>query len=385
MNEEYDYIIAGAGLSGLSLATRLAEPKFADKRILIVDQSKKDTNDRTWSFWQLESEQRCREIFHKTWRRLRFYGPDVDRSFETAPYAYHTIRGIDFYQYAFEIINKASHITFLLGNVGIITSAEDAVEIEVDGKLFKGRYVFDSIVRSFPKDDKLFVWQHFMGWELTMEEDVFDDEVATFMDFRIDQVSDVRFVYVLPFTKRKALVEATLFSKEIGEKGLYEEILTDYLKTYFPGKNYKVDQVELGAIPMTSASFANAGNRVIPIGTNNGTVKPSSGYAFVRIQEECDRIVENLAKGIFIPIKRKRRFAAYDKTLLNVLLTNKVSGQRVFGDMFKYNDPSLILKFLDERTSLIEETGFFKTLPILSFTRAFIVEQWRTLTERKQD
>ena len=131
MSEEYDYIIAGAGLSGLSLAIRLADPKFADKRILLVDQSKKDTNDRTWSFWQLESEDRFQEIFHKTWRKLKFYGPDVDRSFETTPYAYHTIRGIDFYKYAFEIIEKASNITFLLGSVGSIKSAQDAVEVEI--------------------------------------------------------------------------------------------------------------------------------------------------------------------------------------------------------------------------------------------------------------
>jgi len=145
-----------------------------------------------------------------------------------------------------------------------------------------------------------------------------------------------------------------------------------------------VDHVELGAIPMTTSSFSQGDKRIIPIGTNNGTVKPSSGYAFIRIQEESDQLVANIERGIFEPIKRKARFSAYDKTLLNVLVTNKVSGQRVFGDMFRYNDPSLIFKFLDEKTSLVEEAGFFKTLPILPFTRAFIEEQWRTLTERKQ-
>jgi len=231
MGVKYDYIIAGAGLSGLSLALRLADPKFSDKRILIVDKSKKESNDRTWSFWQLKSQRRFQELFHKSWNRLRFYSPDVDRSFDTEPYAYHTIRGIDFYRYAFDIIDAAPNITFLLGSVGKIRSKAESVDVDVDGKTYNGAYVFDSIVRSFPEHDKLFVWQHFMGWEVSMEEEVFDEEEATFMDFRIDQASDVRFVYVLPFSKNKALVEATLFSKEIADKKLYEDMLRQYLET----------------------------------------------------------------------------------------------------------------------------------------------------------
>lgn len=384
MNQEYDYIIAGAGLAGLSLAIRLAEPAYRHKKVLLIDKSSKKENDRTWSFWMKESDRRYASIYLKSWSRLRFQASGVDKIFETSPYAYHTIRGIDFYRHAFDIIGEAQHITFLQGDVDAIGSDDDGVWVSTGGRTISAAYVFDSIVRKFPEGDKLFVWQHFMGWEITCDQPVFDDEVATFMDFRIDQADDTRFVYVLPFSRQKALVEATLFSKEIAEEHTYEEILGRYLKTHYPDTAYKIDNVEIGAIPMTTGAFGEGGKRIIPIGTNNGTVKASSGYAFTRIQEECDELVAHIDRGIYTPIKRKKRFLAYDRTLLNILITHKLKGDAVFAEMFRHNDPRLILKFLDERTSLWEEIQFFKTLPIWPFTKAFVIEQYLNLTKEKQ-
>ena len=42
---QYDFVIAGGGLSGLSLAYHLAHSPLGDKSILIVDQSPKSQND----------------------------------------------------------------------------------------------------------------------------------------------------------------------------------------------------------------------------------------------------------------------------------------------------------------------------------------------------
>ena len=52
---QYDYIIAGAGCAGLSLAVHMIHSgKFSDKKILIVDKDDKQKNDRTWCFWEKE-------------------------------------------------------------------------------------------------------------------------------------------------------------------------------------------------------------------------------------------------------------------------------------------------------------------------------------------
>ena len=51
--KKYDYIISGAGASGLILLYRMMkDPYFARKRILLIDKEKKSGNDRTWSYWE---------------------------------------------------------------------------------------------------------------------------------------------------------------------------------------------------------------------------------------------------------------------------------------------------------------------------------------------
>ena len=125
---------------------------------------------------------------------------------------------------------------------------------------------------------------------------------------------------------------------------------------------------------MTTASFAKATSRIIPIGTNSASVKPSSGYAFTRIQQEIDLQAELIKKGIFKTVEPKGKYLAYDKTLLNVLLTKKRTAADVFSSMFDRNPVARNLKFLDEETSLLEEISIFMTLPFWPFLRAFIYE-----------
>ena len=42
------------------------------------------------------------------------------------------------------------------------------------------------------------------------------------MDFSVDQQNEIRFMYILPFSKNKALVEYTLFSTSTIEDHEYE-------------------------------------------------------------------------------------------------------------------------------------------------------------------
>jgi lycopene beta-cyclase len=51
--KNYDYIIVGAGASGLMMAYRMSKDSFFEtKKILIIDKEKKSINDRTWCFWE---------------------------------------------------------------------------------------------------------------------------------------------------------------------------------------------------------------------------------------------------------------------------------------------------------------------------------------------
>lgn len=51
--EKYDYIICGAGASGLLLSNSMINDDFFnDKKILIIEKDKKNKNDRTFGFWE---------------------------------------------------------------------------------------------------------------------------------------------------------------------------------------------------------------------------------------------------------------------------------------------------------------------------------------------
>ena len=54
--EKYDYIICGGGASGLLLSNAFIKDEFFnDKKILIIERESKTLNDKTFSFWDNQS------------------------------------------------------------------------------------------------------------------------------------------------------------------------------------------------------------------------------------------------------------------------------------------------------------------------------------------
>ena len=136
----YDFIIAGAGLSGLSLALHLINSPLRDRSILIVDKDAKQQNDRTWCFWE-EQPTLFDEIAYRVWHRLRFVGDDFTREFDLAPYRYQMIRGIDFYNFTREKLSKCANVTFVRGNIDRVEDGIERATVTVDGQSVSGRWL----------------------------------------------------------------------------------------------------------------------------------------------------------------------------------------------------------------------------------------------------
>ena len=201
------------------------------------------------------------------------------------------------------------------------------------------------------------------------------------MDFRIPQRDrEVRFMYLLPISDRECLLEATIFSEVAFENiADYESLLKKYIETYYKGINYEVLETEYGVIPMSTESYSrNIDSQIIPIGNQSGRIKPSSGYAFKRIHEEVNDIVNQL-KSDKKPtsFQNINRFLFYDKILFNVLLNKRLRGSDIFTTMFEKNDAAFVLKFLGEKTNILEEALIFSRLPVIPFFKALISETFR--------
>jgi len=95
----YDYIIAGMGCAGLSLAIQLKRSGIEFNRILIIDKDVKHNNDRTWCFWTKQKENWFDDIVFKRWKSFEFKSENSKRIINLAPYQYMLIKGIDFYDF----------------------------------------------------------------------------------------------------------------------------------------------------------------------------------------------------------------------------------------------------------------------------------------------
>ena len=134
--------------------------------------------------------------------------------------------------------------------------------------------------------------QHFEGWFIKTEKDFFNQDEATFMDFSIEQNSCTKFMYILPFSKREALIEYTLFSKELLDKKGYESFLKNYLNK-IGISDYEVLSKESGKIPMTGYPFYKKNSKnIIYIGSAGGWSKPSTGYTIKNSIEKIDMILK---------------------------------------------------------------------------------------------
>jgi lycopene beta-cyclase len=371
----YDYIVIGAGAAGLLLADALTNDNFfASKSILVLDKDDKTKNDRTWCFWE-EDNGRFDAILHKSWPNIYFAGKQLKLSTTIKPYRYKMLRGIDFYQHFIDKIKKSPNITWAKEEVVNIQENESSVLVSTKTNQFSGTMVFNSIfeyqrVKSQKKYPLL--QQHFLGWFVKTEQAVFNEEEATFMDFSIPQKGNTRFMYVLPFSGTEALVEYTLFSEHTLEKTEYENAIVDYLEQKLGCTDYEILEKETGNIPMTCYPFyKHNSNRLMNIGIAGGWAKPSTGFTFCNTHKKVISLVRHLKKGKETTSFNKRtKFWFYDLLLLDILYKNNHLGQSIFEALFKKRKPQLILKFLDEDTTLWEDLQIISACPKWPFLKA---------------
>jgi lycopene beta-cyclase len=278
------------------------------------------------------------------------------------------IRGIDFYRYCLNKISKAENITII--NETIQEIKESGVVVTEHNK-YSGEIIFNSAISLSKKDNKYHqLLQHFKGWYIETEEDIFDHTTATLMDFTIEQKNECRFMYELPVSKKKALIEFTLFSEKLLQEEEYEKEIGNYIEKKHPGLTYRISEKEFGIIPMTDQPFPSYnGSKIINIGTIGGATKASTGYTFLFIQKQCKLIVDCISKNkSFEKLNKLKpsRFHFYDRVFLRVLSEKKEPAYKIFTDLFKKLPDALPFKFLAEETEFHEEirvlSAFNKTL-----------------------
>ena len=371
---QYDYIITGSGASGLMLAYRMANDSFFDNSsILIIDREKKNSDDRTWCFWE-NGKGEWDDLLHKSWDKIVFKSNLYQNTIPLQSYTYKMIRSAKFYKKLWNSIDAKNNISFIEANVVSVLDTSEGTIVETS----TGKYHAVKLLNSVDFDQKYtqqekypVLLQHFIGWFVETKKNQFDDSAATFMDFTVDQKRNTRFMYVLPVSANKALFEYTLFSKDVLLKEEYEQELQKYLELKSI-TDYTIIEKEKGVIPMTSFKFWRDNSKnILNIGTVGGWTKASTGYTFKNTSKQTLQLISFLkSDNDFTNYRKKTRFWFYDLLMLDVLANHNHIGSKLFSKLFQRNSLKNIFRFLDEETSFIEDLRIMLSMPPLRFIKA---------------
>jgi lycopene beta-cyclase len=410
LQPRYDLVFLGGGCATLSLLTRVIESGACrNKRFLIIDSSDKKSNDRTWCFWE-KGTGYFEKLVHHEWEKLDFKQSSFSGSLDMGGYRYKMIRGIDFYEYCLQVLRSSGQVDFLQDKItdwcvektdyrgekahsagGVHTVGDGEMLFLTGKKTGKASVKTDIIFNSIPPDlgkkqpGTVNLLQHFKGVIVESDQFNFDPHRATLMDFRVSQAEGTTFIYVLPLSRNKALVEYTLFTADLLSAEQYNQGIADYITMYLGVSDYKIVEEEFGIIPMTSQQFPWYTNGAFNIGTAGGQTKGSSGYTFQFIQKRSAQIAALLQsntdwsklKSTLLQLHGEaERFHFYDRVLLNVLAANYYPGDQVFATLFEKNPAHRVFQFLDNETNLLKELQIISSLPTWPFLKAAL-KSWR--------
>jgi len=350
--KEFNYIIIGGGCAGLSLAYELnLYKKLENKTLAIIEPREEYKRDKSWSFWKVNSHN-FEDCVKKKWDNFTINIPEHTKYIECKDTPYQTIDSGLFYD---KIINslKQNNNIFFFKNIS---------EISINNS-----FIFNSVANL--QDSKANLWQHFSGFEIETNKEIFDEEIFNLMDFDCDQRDDVHFFYTLPYSKKKALVETTWISnlKNTSIQD-YDYQLNQYIKDTLKINDYKIKFKEVGAIPLFKPNNIKRINQ-IDIGTAGGMTRLSTGYTFLNIQEHSKYIRENLdniQNSQIFTLNKKYQFL--DNILLKVLKKYPKDIGQIFFKMFNCA-PNTIINFLSNKSSIYEDLSIISKMPKLKFLK----------------
>ncbi|MEQ8623261.1 MAG: lycopene cyclase family protein [Thalassobaculaceae bacterium] len=369
-----DIAILGGGCAGLSLASRLAVP--GGPRCIVLEARPALSNDRTWCSWDDGSLAGWGLRADATWDRwsVRHRGAWAEHVSRTQPYT--CIRAESFNRTQLARVAAAGDVSVVMGYAATaVENGDTVVPADPDLPVVRARHIVDTRP---PRPLPGILLQHFVGWETETDRAAFDPTRVTLMDFDVDQSDGLQFLYVLPYSETRALVEATVLSTSVWPQAAYDFVLTRYLQSRFglTEGDRTILRRETGVLPMgPTQPVANAGT--IRIGSAGGALRMSSGYGFHFIQRQADVVAESLlGSGDRPPAVPTRGWLTrwMDRVFLEAVQRRPDQAPIYFRRMLTGAGADVFARFMMDRASLADAATVVASLPKMPFMRS----AWRT-------
>ncbi|MFD1720611.1 lycopene cyclase family protein [Amnibacterium endophyticum] len=357
-------VVVGGGCAGLALGVALAERGVP---VVVADERPPGRDGRTWCHWDT-GESLLPEASTRAWDRweVRAGGAAVVAADPAHPYR--LVRAHDYRAAAAARLAAASAGALRTG-----VRVEDVPEHLRHGDPL----VVDArgpLPAAPVPPGRTVLHQRFVGRWVRTARPVFDDGVVTLMDFdRTAPGEDVRFFYVLPVAPDLALVECTVFARDRRRPLGLRDRVDAYVHERWglEAGEWTVEGEEAGSIPMTDAPPPPQVDGAPLFGVRAGLTRPSSGYAYTRIQRAARDAAAAIARGEAPATPRDRpRTRLLDAVFLRFLRDRPELAGDVFVAMFAKLPGPLTVRFLTERSSPVDDLRMVLALPKVPFLRA---------------
>ena len=384
--QPYDYIFCGTGASASLLLLEMHNAGLLkDARVLLIDREKKNRWDKTFCFWSHADEPISRElnaIVSHTWDTVIL--PNKQET-PLAPLRYNHVSSLDLYR-EIDRLRDLYGWDQMIAPIDTLASDEAGPYLKLNDQTLRAKYIFDSRppLHAELQPGETHIHQSFVGWMIETPAEMNRHHAFRFMDFDVEQSGYTQFVYVLPFSPTRALVEVTRFGADILQESDAAVLLENYIAHNFGA--YTKTGVEHGCIPMSNGRIRSESiPGVVRLGAGNYSIKPSTGYAFKNMFYQSKVITAMLLKGESPVTLNKThsqafqgRFSFYDGLLLDILKKKPQQGKPIFTALFENIGFQRVLDFLDEKTSVRQDVSIFSKLPWLPFLAALIRKQTQT-------
>lgn len=360
---DVDIAILGGGCAGLSLSVRLAA---AGRDLCVIEPRIRYTDDRAWSFWRTSPDP-FEDCVRTSWKQWDVCGPGGTVRRGSSRMQYQSVAAGPFYDRALSVLADCPSATLSLGtSATALFKSANGWQIETDAGTFTAQHVVDAR----PPSRIPAYGQFFLGWEIHTERAVFDPDRVQLMQFRKARSRGVDFVYTLPFARDRALVEVTSFAPETPRPEVFQTWLEAEIAALEPG-SFEVLRRESGSLPMHVGFADTPKEGVIRMGLGGGAARPSTGYAFARIQAQADQAFQALQRGASVQPQLDGPATRFmDRIFLKVLQTMPERGPALFESLFRNAPPDRLERFLSGSTQPVDRLSVMASLPTLPFLRA---------------
>ena len=370
---DYDLIILGGGCAGLSLAMRLASLGVKCPRTLVIEKRPEYTNDRTWCFWGKGSPQ-VNHLASHAWQRVTLRSESRSVEVDCGVTPYQMIPGQAFYVHALQAIEASQRIDLLKG-VSLLSEPRNSGHewhLETSEGSYSGAAVIDTRPSHSSGLQNVLLWQSFCGSEIECESPVFDPTTVELMDFSKTHKSRIHFTYLLPLSRTRALVETTAFALVPLTAQDLSSDLSSAIASRVQGRRFRSLRSESGILPMGTSLARNSPHPTfIRAGLTAGAARPSTGYAFQRIQRWADSCVQLIADGK-PPISHKPDplvLRGLDHLFVSVLRSRPELGPELFLSLFEKTDTERLIRFLSDQGTIADYAAIASVLPVFPFIR----------------